>query len=149
MSGHDRLKQPVSLADYLETMSKAVFQAGISWKVVDAKWPGIRQAMKGFDTLAVSQFGGADIDRLMQDARLIRNRRKLEGIVLNARKMLELDKEFKGFRTYLRSQGTFAETAAALHRDFKFMGESGSYYFLWVVGEKVPPWEEWQASRGG
>ena len=149
MHSHDQLKQPVSLAAYLETMSKAVFQTGISWSVVDAKWPGIREVMKDFDPLALSRFTGPDIDRLMQDTRLIRNRRKLEAVVLNARKMLELDKEFKGFRSYLRSHGSFAETTAALHRDFKFVGETGSYYFLWVVGEKVPPWEEWQASRGG
>jgi len=142
MHGPDRLKQPFSLAGYLETMSKAVFQTGISWKVVEAKWPGTRQAMKGFVPLAVSKFSGSGIDRLMQDTHLIRNRRKLEGIVLNARKMLELDKAFKGFRTYLRSQGTFAETTAALHRDFKFMGESGAYYFLWVVREEeVLPYE--------
>jgi hypothetical protein len=114
----------------------AVFQTGISWKVVEAKWPGTRQAMKCFVPLAVSKFSGSGIDRLMQDTHLMRNRRKLEGIVLNARKMLELDKAFKGFRTYLRSQGTFAETTAALHRDFKFMGESGAYYFLWVLGRK-------------
>ncbi len=144
---HEQLKQPVTLAGYLETMSKAVFQAGISWKVVDAKWPGISEAMKGFDPLAVSKFSGSDIDRLIQDTRLIRNRRKLEGIVLNARRMLELDKEFKGFRAYLRSHGSFGETTAALHRDFKFMGESGAYYFLWVVGEHVPPYAEWLASR--
>jgi len=144
---HEQLKQPVTLAGYLETLSKAVFQTGISWKVVDAKWPGIRDAMTGFDPQVIAKFSGSDIDRLMQDTRLIRNRRKLEGIVLNARKMLELDKDFKGFRAYLRSLGSFAETAAALHRDFKFMGESGSYYFLWVVGEKVPPWDEWMASR--
>ena len=127
---HEQLKQPITLADYLETMSKAVFQAGISWKVVDAKWPGILKAMRGFDPVVVSKLSGADIDRLMQDTRMIRNRRKLEGIVLNARKMLELDKEFKSFRRYLRAQGTFAETAAALHRDFKYVGESGAYYFL-------------------
>lgn len=49
MDVHERLGKPVTLAGYLESMSQAVFQAGISWKVVDAKWPGIRQAMKGFD----------------------------------------------------------------------------------------------------
>ena len=144
---HEQLKQPVSLSGYLETISKAVFQTGISWKVVDAKWDGIRAAMNGFDPLKVSKLDGADIDRLMQDARVIRNRRKLEAVVLNARHMIELDKEFKGFRNYLRSFGSFDETIAALHKDFKFMGETGGYYFLWVVGEKVPPWEKWTASR--
>jgi DNA-3-methyladenine glycosylase I len=144
---HEKLKQPVSLSGYLETLSKAVFQTGISWQVVENKWAGIRAAMSGFDPAKVAKYTGADIDRLMQDTRVIRNRRKLEGIVLNARRMLELDKEHKGFRNYLRSLGDFSETVAALHKDFKFMGETGGYFFLAVVGEKVPPWEEWMASR--
>jgi 3-methyladenine DNA glycosylase Tag len=144
---HEQLKQPVSLSGYLETLSKAVFQTGISWKVVDAKWDGIRKAMDDFNPVKVSKYTGVDIDRLMQDTHVIRNRRKLEGIVLNARRMIELDKEFKGFRGYLRSLGDFNETVAGLHKDFKFMGETGGYYFLWVVGEKVPPWEKWMASR--
>ena len=144
---HEQLKQPISLTGYLETMSRTVFQTGISWKVVDGKWDGIRAAMDGFDPVKVAAYTGADIDRLMGDSRLIRNRRKLEGIILNARKMLELDAAPGGFRRYLRSQGDFAATAATLHRDFRFMGETGSYFFLWVVGEKVPPWEEWMASR--
>lgn len=41
--------QPETLGDYLEIMSKAVFQSGISWKVVGAKWPGIKEAFQGFD----------------------------------------------------------------------------------------------------
>ena len=41
--------EPGSLADYLEIMSKSVFQSGISWRVVESKWPGVREAMCGFD----------------------------------------------------------------------------------------------------
>ncbi|MCS5657138.1 MAG: hypothetical protein NZ762_01615 [Dehalococcoidia bacterium] len=41
--------QPNRLGDYLEIMSKAVFQSGISWRVVESKWPGIKEAFKGFD----------------------------------------------------------------------------------------------------
>ena len=37
---------PKSLGDYLEVMSKAIFQAGISWRVVESKWPGIREAFQ-------------------------------------------------------------------------------------------------------
>src|SRR5712692_3324769 len=44
--------QPTRLGDYLEVMSKAVFQTGISWRVVDAKWPGIREAFQNFDQRA-------------------------------------------------------------------------------------------------
>ena len=48
--------QPTSLSDYLEIMTKAVFQSGISWRVVEAKWPGIKEAFKDFDTDVVPAF---------------------------------------------------------------------------------------------
>jgi hypothetical protein len=53
--------------------------------------------------------------------------------------MLELDKKFKGFRKYLRSHGSFTGTTTALHRDLKFMGESGDLLFLWLVARKFLP----------
>ena len=48
MEAPDRIT-PQTPGDYLEIMSKAVFQSGISWKVVGAKWPGIKEAFQGFD----------------------------------------------------------------------------------------------------
>ena len=118
--------KPQSLDDYLEVMSKAVFQSGMSWKVVEAKWPSTREAFNDFD-----------LEELAKDTRVIRNRRKLEAVVSNAQKMLELDEEYGSFQKYLRSQGDFDGTLTALRKDFKFMGPTGIYYFLYVVGEKV------------
>lgn len=43
--------------------------------------------------------------------------------------------------------GGFEGTVKALRKDFKFLGESGCYFFLWVVKEPVPPYEEWSAER--
>ena len=139
--------RPRDLSGYLETMTRAVFQAGISWQVVDAKWEGIREAFRGFDPQVVAGFDTADIDRLMADPRVIRNRRKLEGTVDNAQTLIELDAEHGGFKRYLRSHGDFDATVADLKRRFRFLGDTGSYYFLYVVGEEVPPHEEWSASR--
>ena len=140
------IKSP-SLTDYLEQMSKPVFQTGISWRVVDSKWPGIKEAFQGFDPAAVSRFSISKIDQLVQDTSVIRNRRKIEAIVGNARRMLELDKEYGGFRKYLRSFASYEELTADLRRQFKFLGEMGAYHFLYVVGEKVPSWEEWSAAH--
>ena len=64
---------PGSLADYLEIMSKSVFQAGISWKVVEAKWPDIRQTFRDFEPTAVSNLTEGDLDELTNDRRVIRN----------------------------------------------------------------------------
>ncbi len=147
MKGPERI-QPQSLADYLDVMSKSVFQTGISWRVVDAKWPGTREVFRGFDPVAISRLTGAELERLAEDKRIIRNRRKIEAIVGNARRMLELDEEHKGFQNYLRSRGGFVELVKDLRKQFKFLGDTGAYHFLWVVGEEVPSYEEWCALRG-
>ena len=140
--------QPRSLGDYLEVMSKAVFQSGISWKVVDAKWSGIQEAFRGFDAHAIAGFTPDDVDKLTADSRVIRNRRKLEAIIENARQMLELEEQHGSFRAYLRSHGGFEGTVADLRRRFRFLGELGAFYFLWVVNEEVPSYEDWCTSRG-
>ncbi len=140
--------QPASLADYLAVMSKAIFQAGISWRVVESKWPGIREAFRGFDPVAISKLNMAELDELAEDKHIIRNRRKIEAIISNAQRMLELDKSFGSFQNYLRSHRSFEELLKDLHKQFKFLGDTGSYYFLWAVGEEVPPHEEFLASRG-
>ena len=139
--GHKQPRRPKELSGYLEAMARVMFQAGISWRVVESKWPGIREAFRGFDPQRVAKYRAADIERLMGDTRVIRNQRKLEAITANAREMLKLDTEYHGFKRYLDSLGDFETTKKALHKRFAFMGDSGSWFFLWMVGQKVPPHE--------
>ncbi len=139
--------KPKRLGVFLEVMSKAVFQSGMSWQVVNKKWDGIRDAFRDFDADAVARLGEREIDALTQDTRVIRNRRKIEAIIENANRMLALEAEHGGFRKYLRSHGGFEATVADLRKEFKFVGETGCYIFLYIVGEEVPPHEEWEASR--
>jgi Methyladenine glycosylase len=139
--------RPKDLAGYLEALSRPVFQAGISWRVIDAKWDGIREGFKNFDPPSVAAFGPADVDRLLADPRMVRSRPKIEAIIDNAQTMIELDAEPGGFRRYLRSRGDFNATVADLKRQFRYIGDSGAYYFLHLVGESVPSHEEWTASR--
>ena len=142
----DRI-QPKRLGDYLEVMTKAVFQSGISWKVVEAKWPGIKEAFQDFDSDVVAGFSEPELEELVQDTCVIRNRRKLSAIVSNAQRMVELDEEHGGFKKYLRSHPDFSSTVQDIRKQFKFMGDTGTYFFLYVVGEEVPPHDEWFASR--
>jgi DNA-3-methyladenine glycosylase I len=139
--------KPTKLGDYLEVMTKAVFQSGMSWKVVNAKWDGFREAFEGFDPEKIAAFTPDDTERLANDTRIIRNRRKIEATIDNAVEILALDREHGGFRNYLRGHDGFEETVADLRRHFRFLGDFGAYYFLYVVGEKVPPHEEFMASR--
>jgi len=140
--------KPTKLADYLEVMTKAVFQSGISWQVVEAKWDGFLEAFAGFDPATVAAFGGDDVDRLAEETRIIRNRRKIEATVTNAETMLALDGGPGGFSGWLRSHADFDATVAALRGEFRFLGDTGAYYFLYVVGERVPSHEEWMKTHG-
>ena len=135
-------------SDYLEVMSKAIFQTGISWAVVEKKWDGTRVAFRNFEPLAVASLTEAEIIDLTTDTRIIRNRKKIEAIVDNARKLVELDEKHGGFTQYLKSHGGFEETVKDLRNNFRFLGETGAFYFLYVVGEPVPAYEDWCRSRG-
>ena len=135
---------PQSLDDYLEIMSKSVFQSGMSWKVIDAKWPSTYEAFRGFDIDIVANLNEEQIDALAQDTRVVRNYRKLAAIVSNAQKILELDKAYGSFQQYLRAHGSFDATLKAIRKDFKFMGPSGIYVFLYVIGEEVIPHDEFE-----
>lgn len=139
--------KPGGLAGYLEALTRPVFQAGMSWRVIEAKWEGIREAFAGFDPVTVAGYGGDDVARLLADPRVVRSKAKIEATVDNAQAVLELDAEHGGFGRYLRSLGGFEETVADLKRQFRFIGDSGAYHFLWQVGEPVPPYEEWSARR--
>jgi DNA-3-methyladenine glycosylase I len=131
-------RKPANLAGYLEALSRPVFQAGMSWRVVEAKWDGIREAFAGFAPDVVAQYGPGEIGRLLADPRVIRSKTKIEATIDNAQALLELDAEHGGFARYLRSHGGFEETAADLKRQFRFIGDAGAYHFLWSVGEPVP-----------
>ena len=140
--------EPQRLADYLEVMCKAIFHSGMSWKVVEAKWADITEAMHEFDPVTIAFLSEKDVDALAQDKRVIRNRRKLAAIVKNAQTMRDLEAEHGSFQAYLRSHGDYDAAEKDLRKRFGFLGETGIYYFLYVVGEEVPSYEEWCASRG-
>jgi len=127
---HKQPKPPRELSGYLESMTRVVFSSGLNWRVVEAKWPSIREAFLDFQPERVARMSARDIDRLAGDSRVIRNVPKLEATVLNAKEVVAIGKTPDRFRAYLRSLGPAPEA-------------SGTYYFLWSVGEKVPPWDQW------
>jgi hypothetical protein len=136
---------PKGLADYLEAMSKSVMQAGISWAVVDKKWPGLREAFLDFDPQRLLSLSEREVKALLLDPRIIRNRAKVDAVFHNAARMLELEEEHGTFRKYLRSRKDYWDRAKMLGKDFKFMGDMGAFHFLYVVKEQVPDYEEWRA----
>ena len=140
--------KPTSLAGYLEALSRPVFSTGMSWQVIEVKWSDIRAAFHDFDPPKVAAMTPADVERLVDDPRVIRNRKKIEATIQNSERLMELDREHGGFARYLDSLGSFEETVAELRGEFRFLGDNGAYLFLWTVAHPVPPHQEWfQAHR--
>jgi 3-methyladenine DNA glycosylase Tag len=138
---HQQPSPPASLSGYVEALARVVFSTGISWRVVDAKWPGIREAYDGFDPAEVAGMDDAGIDRLMGDTRVIRNRKKIEAMRSNTARMLDLEAANGGFDRYLDGLGDYEATRKELRKQFAFLGDSGTWLFLWMVGREVPPHE--------
>lgn len=73
-----------------EKISLEGFQAGLSWITILRRRPGFREAFDGFEIATVAGYTEADVERLMLDARIIRNRAKMLATISNARLTLEL-----------------------------------------------------------
>ena len=132
-----------SLADYLEAMSRAIFSAGLSWKVVDAKWDTTRKAFDDFDPEIVASYSRVDVERLMSDPGVVHNRRKIEAIVRNAAELIVADREHAGIGNYLSSFADNDDLIKDLHKRFEFLGESVAHFFLFGVGFNLPAQEKW------
>ncbi|GAA2174930.1 DNA-3-methyladenine glycosylase I [Agrococcus versicolor] len=73
-----------------ERLSLEAFQSGLSWRTILAKRPAFRAAFAGFDPDVVAGFGDADVERLLGDAGIVRNRRKIDATIGNARATIAL-----------------------------------------------------------
>jgi DNA-3-methyladenine glycosylase I len=76
-------------------------QAGLSWLTILRKRENYRQACHQFDPERIAKYGAKDVARLMNNAGIIRNRLKIEAMVTNARKFMEVQKEFGTFDKYI------------------------------------------------
>jgi DNA-3-methyladenine glycosylase I len=94
-------KRPASDDCYFENMCRVIFQAGLNWNVIDKKWPTTRKAFVDFSIDKVAKFDDADLERLMKDEGLVRNRGKLQAIILNARQFQEICKQYGSFQKYI------------------------------------------------
>lgn len=76
-----------------ERLSLESFQSGLSWLTVLRKRDALREAFDGFDPERVARYGDEDVERLLADERIIRNRRKILAVITNARETLRLREE--------------------------------------------------------
>ncbi len=137
-------KKPADDNGYFEELTKAIFQAGFSWRVIRDKWPNFQKAFDGFDIATVAGYGEPDIERLATDAGIVRNRRKIAATIENARVLWELIQEHGSVHSYLRSLDSldYAGRREELSQRFANLGPTGVFTFLWSVDEEVPAWED-------
>lgn len=77
-----------------ERLSLEAFQSGLSWLTILKKRPNFRTAFKGFDAAKVATFTERDVEKLMGDAGIVRNRAKINATIANARALTSLDVDF-------------------------------------------------------
>ncbi len=138
----DQIHNP-KLADYLEVITRAVFQAGLSWAAIAKHWDAYREGFSAFDPHTVAAYTEGDMNRLMQTDGVLHSTRKIRATIQNAQTLVELDREYEGFAKYLRLFPDYQTLSSDFRRRFKFMGEMNVWYFLFRVREPVPQFEHW------
>jgi DNA-3-methyladenine glycosylase I len=134
---------PGSLADYFEVMTRAVFQAGVSWKQIADQWDAYREAFSNFDPARVATYDDLEVERVLATPGILRMPRKVRATIADANAMLDVEREYGGFQRYLRSFQSYESLAKDFKQRFAFMGEMNVWYFLFRIGEPVPRFEEW------
>src|SRR5881409_3533249 len=89
--------------DLFEMLTLEGAQAGLSWITILRKREGYRNAFKSFDPEAVARFKARDVDRLLNDPGIVRNRAKVEAAITNARATLDVRDELGSLDSYLWS----------------------------------------------
>ena len=142
--------------ELFERLALESFQAGLSWSTILRKRENFRAAFAGFDPAVVAGMDDADVERLMGDAGIVRNRAKILATIGNARAFLATAEEFGSFRGYLASvvpwpptrvppdatAGAIPATTPASdrlstdlrRRGFKFVGSTIVYAFMQSIG---------------
>jgi len=131
------------------------FQAGLSWRTVLYKRKNFRKAFAGFDYHRVARFGRREVGRLLKDPGIIRNRKKIEAAINNAKRFLEVRRQYGSFNKYmwswvngkpiihkprtLKDYPPYTEEAVAWAKDlksrgFKFLGPTVIYAHMQAVG---------------
>jgi len=84
-----------------EFLTLDAFQAGLSWEIILKKRENFRKALDNFDPEKISCYTAGKVEKLMQDAGIVRNRLKIESTVSNAAAFLKVQREFGSFETYI------------------------------------------------
>ena len=119
-----------------ERLALEIFQAGLSWELVLKKRATTVAAFDGFDVDKVAAYGDGEVERLLADPGLIRNRLKIVSIIENAKRIKALRDSHGGFATWIAAQHplTLAQWTKLFKKTFVFMGGEVVGEFLMSIG---------------
>ena len=119
-----------------ERLILEINQAGLSWETILKRRAGFVEAFEGFDVTRVASYREADIERLLGDVRIIRNRAKVNAAITNAQVILELQREHGSFKNWLDEQGRLEldDWVKLFRKTFKFTGPEIVREFLVSTG---------------
>ncbi|MDA4125621.1 MAG: DNA-3-methyladenine glycosylase I [Thaumarchaeota archaeon] len=138
-----KVTPPKDDADYFGRMSKAIFTAGLNWKMVENKWPAFQKAFFGFSPAKVARLTERDVATLMKNQGIVRNEKKIRATVENAKAILAIEKEFGSIKGYIDSfGGGEVRLQKELQEKFKHVGPSTARMFLWMVEYPLTPTRE-------
>jgi hypothetical protein len=141
-----RVMQP-TLDDHLEIMTRAIFQAGLSWAMIDAGWQAFYNGFDRFEIARVAQYGEYDIERLMLTDGIIHSAKKIAGTIDNAKMLIAVDREFGSIAGYVARFTSYDDLFADARGRFAFLGDLSCYYWLFRTGNPVPLFETWIAGQ--
>jgi DNA-3-methyladenine glycosylase I len=135
---------------YFEMLTWFVFGAGLNWRLLRSKWPAFGQAFDGFDYEKVARYTPKKVERLMSNAGIVRNEKKVLGAIENAREMRTIAAD-GGMTRWLRSYR--GDTDMLLHdvkKRFHHIGDVTARMFLTTVGAiEYRTWEPTPRQRAG
>ena len=113
-------------------------QAGLSWTTILNKQDNFRTAFSNFDIKKIADYGKSDISRLLANSGIVRNKLKINAVIFNARKIVELQKEYGSFKSWLKikndSNLNLTNWVALFKENFKFTGNEITKEFLTSTG---------------
>jgi 3-methyladenine DNA glycosylase Tag len=144
----ERIERP-NPSDMLAVVSRAIFQAGLSWKLIESKWDAYVRLFEGFDPALVAAYGEADVERIADDGGVVRTRKKIVATIANAKAVRELLASHADVAAYLRAFPAYVELARDIRSRFAFVGELSAYYIVFRLGGAVPRFEDWEKTIAG
>ena len=121
---------------WLSEMTRAIFQAGFNWKVVDNMWPGFEEAFKGFDVGVCAMMNDEWFDALCADKSIVRYPQKIQSVQQNAVYLQEIAAKHGGFGAMVANwpREDYAGLLAHLKKDATRLGGTTGQYFLRFMG---------------